>query len=77
VAAGIDNAKTQNNSSSQILKPGSTATMTSNPNDISHAYQLLQAGQFKVAENICKNILGTDPAHADANNCLGVMHQRL
>jgi len=44
---------------------------------ISRAYQFLQAGKFSAAERVCRKILRADPAHADANNFLGVISQRL
>jgi len=49
----------------------------SGQDNMSHAYELLQAGKIPAAEQICRNILRADPTHADANNCLGVIHQRL
>jgi len=57
-------------------QPGSTHKKPSGPEDISRAYQLLQAGQFPAAKKICQAALRVNPAHAEANNCLGVLHQR-
>ena len=42
-----------------------------------HAFELLQAGKIPAAKKICRKILRADPTHADANNCLGVIYQRL
>jgi tetratricopeptide (TPR) repeat protein len=41
------------------------------------AFELLQAGDIPAARKICRKILRADATHADANNCLGVIHQRL
>jgi len=44
---------------------------------MSRAFQLFQAGKLSAAERICKKILRADPSHADANNYLGLIRQRL
>ena len=46
-------------------------------NQTAHAYQLLQAGKLVDAERVCRNVLRADAANTEANNCLGVVQQRL
>ncbi len=63
--------------STRASRPGHAARKSIRPDEVSHAYQLLQAGKLPAAEKVCRRILNTNPMHAEANNCLGVIQQRL
>ncbi len=56
---------------------GHNHTKSLDQDKLSRAYQLLQAGKFSAAEQLCRDVLDNDDTHADANHCLGVACQRL
>ena len=46
--------------------------MTTTADVMSHALQHQAAGQWKQSETLCRQILATDPDHADAHNNQGI-----
>jgi Flp pilus assembly protein TadD len=47
--------------------------MTTPPDDLGLARQYQRAGQFQQAEQICRQILLTEPSHSEAHNELGIV----
>jgi len=58
-------------------RPPSSHPRPADRGDIAGAYRLLQAGDYAASQRICRALLRANPADPDANNCLGVVHQRL
>jgi len=62
---------------SRFVRAGRGPASTETRGDARIAYQLAQDGRLDEAGQRCRDILRVDPGNPDANNCLGVVEQRL
>ncbi len=58
-----------------VFRSRRDAGASSHEETVRRAWQLVEAGQYGAAEQVCRRVLRASPGHVDANCCLGHLHQ--